>query len=68
MGVTPMFDRDDDGNEFLRIPLLGRTRERLERVCQLVGDQPEHIAASLLHDILKDDAEAHGEIPRHMVN
>jgi hypothetical protein len=53
-------EKDENGNWVLRIPLVGETKQRLERLAHFCGDiPPTALAASLLHDILEDDAAAH---------
>lgn len=56
-------DRKDDEIEEVVIPLDRVTIARLARLSRIVGDHPTSVAASLLHDILKDD-ELHNEIER----
>jgi hypothetical protein len=43
---------------WIKIPLDGETAERLRNFSDLCHAAPERIAASLLHDVLKDDEEA----------
>lgn len=59
MGMTAMRHRKEDGTEWLLIPLVGLTGQRLDDLASEIGEEPEAVAASMLHDILKDDAEAH---------
>ena len=46
----------------ITVPLDAATAERLARLSAVCDDAPEVLAASLLRDILEDDAEAHGEM------
>ena len=39
----------------IRVPLDPVTRERLLSLAKVCGDDPDKIAASLLHDLLDDD-------------
>lgn len=41
----------------IEIELDGHTAERLHRLAACCDDDPRRIAASLLHDILRDDEE-----------
>lgn len=54
-------DHDDSGGElWLRVPLDPCTVARLHNLADIVRADPVSVAASLLHDILKDDDLAHG--------
>jgi hypothetical protein len=58
MGMSPegmMYDRDDEGKVWLRIPIVGETRKRLDDIARMAGEEPETLAASMLHDLLEDD-------------
>lgn len=56
-----MSDHFDDPKEtvWITIPLDGETVARLENLSGVCHAEMETVAASLLHDILKDDDEAH---------
>lgn len=49
----------DDDVELVPIPLDRETIARLARLGRLVDDHPMRIAGSILHDVLKDDEDAH---------
>lgn len=51
--------KDHDGVIWITVPLDSRTAERLQHLSDVCHDAPTNVAASLLHDILKDDADAH---------
>jgi hypothetical protein len=44
---------------WIRIPLDGETAERLQNLSDICQSDASRVAASLLHDILKDDDDAH---------
>lgn len=44
---------------WIKVPLDGKTAKRLMNLSDVCHNQAERIAASLLHDILKDDEEMH---------
>ncbi len=52
-------EEDENGTVWLRVPLIGETRARLDGLARFTGDDPVAIAASLLHDVLEDDESAH---------
>ena len=45
----------------ITVPLDAATAARLHRLSVICEDEPEMLAASLLREILEDDAQAHGE-------
>ena len=50
--------------EFVPIPLDRESRELLKHFAGVVGKPPITVAAELLHDLLREDLEAHpGERP-----
>lgn len=53
------FDQDDDDVVYFRIPLGTETVARLMEVADISHADPVRVAASLLHDVLKDDEAAH---------
>ena len=61
MGVR--FTRNPDGEAVLQIPLDDLTVARLMEVADVCHAPPELVAASILHDVLEDDAEQHYEPP-----
>lgn len=56
MANTP---KDHDGVIWITVPLDSRTAARLENLSDVCHAAPIDVAASLLHDILKDDEAAH---------
>lgn len=61
---------DDDSNVIeddfltrLEIVVDGETRLRLIALADACHSTPKMIAASLLHDVLMDDADAHADVP-----
>jgi hypothetical protein len=44
---------------WIKIPLDAETADRLESLSDVCHTDPARVAASLLHDILADDAETH---------
>lgn len=44
---------------YIRIPVSQETLERLMRLADMCHADPVAVAASMLHDVLKDDEEAH---------
>lgn len=56
-----MADLLEDPNEtvWISIPLDGETAARLRYLSDICHAEPTCVAASLLHDVLKDDAETH---------
>jgi hypothetical protein len=50
---------DDEVQVIFDIPLDGATVERLMALSAVCRQDPKKVAASLLHDILKDDQDAH---------
>lgn len=48
-----------EGVLWIRVPLDAITAARLAHLANIVEAEPISIAASLLHDILKDDDAAH---------
>lgn len=68
---TMQDDSDDNGNRVPFSMLLDETTmERLRRLSDVCDADPRSVAASLLHDILQDDAEAEGSLllPPHRLN
>lgn len=54
--------KDLDGVIWITVPLDGRTAARLRNFSDAIHETPTDVAASLLHDILADDAEAHRHV------
>lgn len=52
-------DHDEDDVHWLRVPLDAATVARLHGLADMCHAEPISIAASLLHDVLKDDEAAH---------
>ncbi len=52
---SDMSSKDD--TVVITIPLSGETAERLQNLADFCHADPRSVAASLLHDILKDDEE-----------
>lgn len=52
------FDIEDDDEVEVPIPLGRETRRFLCEIARATGDHPTRIAASMLHDILKDTEAA----------
>jgi hypothetical protein len=50
---------DDEDVVWFSIPLDGATIDRLMNLADVCHAEPVKIAASLLHDILREDADAH---------
>lgn len=50
---------EKEGHLWLRLPLDAETARRLASLADVCHAAPESVAASLLHDILQDDDEAH---------
>jgi hypothetical protein len=50
---------ETDGVHWIRVPIDAITAARLAHLARIVEAEPISIAASLLHDILKDDESAH---------
>lgn len=50
---------ETEGVLWIRVPLDAITAARLAHLAHIVEAEPVSIAASLLHDILKDDDAAH---------
>jgi hypothetical protein len=61
--MSPHLTTDDDEIVWFSIPLNGETIERLMNLSNECHAEPVQVAASLLHDILKDDENAHLEAP-----
>jgi hypothetical protein len=53
---------DNEDVVWLHVPLSQGTVARLQRLSQICQAESTAIAASLLHDILMDDAIAHDEV------
>jgi hypothetical protein len=53
---TEMSSKADD-TVVIAVPLSGETAERLRNLADFCHADPRTVAASLLHDILKDDEE-----------
>ena len=53
-----MFDTDDSPKVCLRIPVSEETLARLQNLSNACHADPISVAASLLHDLLKDDEDA----------
>lgn len=51
-----------DGMFWLRVPLNAETVARLHRLSIVCRAESTAVAASLLHDVLMDDALAHDEV------
>lgn len=49
---------EDQNTIWIRIPLDGETVRRLQNLSNECHAEPMKVAASLLHDLLKDDEEA----------
>lgn len=49
----------EDQTIIIRIPLDGETAARLRNLSNICHADPVSVAASLLHDVLKEDADAH---------
>jgi len=54
-----MSDKAHSNVVWLRVPLDGETAERLRALSDICHNDEITVAASLLHDILKEDEEAH---------
>ena len=54
-----MFDTDDSPKVCLRIPVSEETLARLQNLSDICHADPIKVAASLLHDVLKEDEDAH---------
>ena len=50
---------DDHTVLWVRVPLDEETAARLQNLSDLCRADPVSVAASLLHDVLKDDEESH---------
>ena len=58
-----MLTENEDGDViWVRVPLCPTTVARLQRLSLICQAESTTIAASLLHDILMDDAIAHDEV------
>jgi predicted transcriptional regulator len=57
-----MMEEDEQGVAWLSIPLSAETRERLRHLADICHADPVQVAASLLHDVLKDDEVAHDPV------
>jgi hypothetical protein len=53
------FIEDPEETVWIRVPLDGVTAARLQNLADDCHAVPTTIAASLLHDLLRDDCEAH---------
>lgn len=53
-----MADLEDQPTLWIKIPLDGETARRLAHLSDICHAEPNKVAASLLHDVLKDDEEA----------
>jgi len=51
--------KDETPVIWISIPLDGETAARLQSLSDVCHDAPTNVAASLLHDILKDDEDSH---------
>lgn len=64
-----LLDHDEgDGVVWLRVPLKPEAVARLDRLSTICRAESTAIAASLLHDVLMDDAIAHDEVGVHHLN
>lgn len=54
-----MADPDQQEISYIRIPVSPETKERLLHVANMSHADPEAVAGSIVHDVLKDDEEAH---------
>jgi hypothetical protein len=54
-----MSDKAHSNVVWLRVPLDGETAERLRALSDICHNDEITVAASLLHDILKEDADCH---------
>jgi hypothetical protein len=54
-----MSDPDDKSVVWISVPLSEETATRLQNLSDQCRADPVGVAASLLHDILKDDEETH---------
>lgn len=62
-----LLDHDEgNGVVWLRVPLTAETVERLHRLSTICRAESTAIAASLLHDVLMDDALTHDEVHAHL--
>lgn len=52
---------DDEETVWFSIPLNGATIDRLMNLSNICHAPPVQVAASLLHDILKDDEATHND-------
>lgn len=52
-------EQDANGNWYIRVPLLGETKRRIEWLSAELGQEPAALAGSMLHDILEDDEANH---------
>lgn len=50
---------DDERTIWLKIPVSRETEVRLRTLSAICGVDPQSVASSLLHDILKDDEDHH---------
>ena len=51
--------KDQNDLVWISVPLDAKTAARLQNLSNFCREEPISVAASLLHDILKDDEEAH---------
>lgn len=51
---------------WVSVPLDAETAERLRALSDICHADEKSVAASLLHDVLKDDEEAHVSPPQHL--
>lgn len=60
--VRSMRKAPEANTVWVSIPLDAETAERLRNLSDICHADEQSVAASLLHDILKDDAETHGDL------
>lgn len=61
MGIR--YTRCRDGSIVLHVPLDDETVARLMNVADMSHAAPEVVAASIIHDVLYDDEQAHASEP-----
>lgn len=58
-----MIYREDEDVVWFNIPLDHETVARLMHLSEICHGDPRQVAASLIHDVLKDDEQAHDPNP-----
>lgn len=59
----PLDTEDEEEVVYFQVPVRLSTMPLLMALAECCDDEPAKIMGSIVHDVLMDDARAHGDIP-----